>query len=179
MPAARDQAQEGRVEGLELRQRQEVGRDVSLQVIHGRKRQPPRGRQRLRRRETDEQRADQPGTLRDRDQIDLVELAFRLLERVLHDEVDQPYVMTRGDLRHDATEALVHELRGDHVRAHLSPAPDHRRAGVVAARLDPQDESHVAGGPAHAQPAFGTSASVPARVPGVRHITSASSPLSW
>ena len=68
---------------------------------------------------------------------------------------------------HDAAEAVVDALRGDDVRADLARGGDDRGAGVVAGRLERED--HVPG----------TSSSVPRNVAGVRHITIASSPLSW
>ena len=58
VPAAGDQAEEGRLERLGL---EEVGGDVALQVVDRDQRQPARGGDRLRRAEADEERADQPG----------------------------------------------------------------------------------------------------------------------
>ena len=60
-------------------------------------------------------------------------------ERVVDDGVDQLEVVARGDLRHDAAEAVVHALGGDDVGADLAVAGDDRRARVVARRLERQD----------------------------------------
>ena len=61
-------------------------------------------------------------------------------ERLVDHGVDQLEVVARGDLGHDAAEAGVHLLRGDHVRARSSPSrADERGAGVVAARLERED----------------------------------------
>ena len=70
VPAAREQAQERRVDGLGL---EEERGDVTVQVVDRRERKPQRPRERLRRRQPDEQRADQPGPLRDGDPLDPVE----------------------------------------------------------------------------------------------------------
>ena len=84
-------------------------------------------------------------------------------------------MVARGDLGHDSAEAIVLVLGGDHVGGeHAVGLPQHGRTGVVAARLERQDRAL-----AHGEPGLGTSASDPASVAGVRHITSASSPLSW
>ncbi len=61
---------------------------------------------------------------------------------------------------HDAAEAIVHPLRGDHVGADLTVGSDDRGTGVVAAGLDRED--HV----------------VSHGVPTARHMMIASSPLS-
>jgi len=83
-------------------------------------------------------------------------------------DVHELDVVPRGPLRHDAAEAPVHALGGHDVGQQLARARDDRGARVVARRLDGED---------HATP--GTSSSVPRSVAGVRHITIASSPLSW
>ena len=72
--AGRQQADERRLERLGL---EEVRGDVALQVVDRRQRQPARGREPLRRRDADQQRADQPRPLRDRDQLDVVERRAR------------------------------------------------------------------------------------------------------
>ena len=142
MPARREQAQERRLHRLRL----EVRRgDVALQVIDRRERQPPRGGQPLGGRDADEQRADEPGPLRDRDELDVVEPHAGAGERVVDDGVDELEVMARGDLRHHAAVAVVDALRGDDVRADLPRRRDDGRAGVVAARLEREDQSAPAG----------------------------------
>ena len=174
VPAARNQAQERRLErtvaGV-IAAEQEVRRDVALEVIDRRERQLAGGGERLRRGQADEQRADQARALRRRDQLDLLEADAGVAQRARDDHVDQLEVVARGDLRHDAAEARVRLLGGDHVRADRPIPVDHRRARVVAARLQREDR--------HTGPGFGTSSSEPCSVAGVRHITSASSPLSW
>ena len=117
----------------------------------------------------DEQRADQPRALRDRDERDVVERRAGPRERVVDHGVDELQVMARGDLRHDAAERVVHALRGDDVGQHLARGRHHRRARVVAGGLERED---------HTGEAFGTSSSEPRSVAGVRHMITASSPLS-
>jgi hypothetical protein len=88
--AARQQAHERRLEAVV----QEVRRHVSLQVIDGGQRQPPRRREAFRRRHPDQQRTDQPGTLRHRDQLGVVERRVRFLQREVHDRIDVLEVVT-------------------------------------------------------------------------------------
>ena len=142
---------------------------MPLQVVDGRQRQPARGGEALGRRDADEQRADEPGSLGHGDERDVVEAAPRQAQRVLDDRVDELEVMARRDLRHDAAEAIVDALRGDDRRQHLAGVRDDRGTGVVAGGLEREDQIGAA---------FGTSSSEPRSVPGVRHITTASSPLS-
>ncbi len=167
--AGRDQARERRLHRLG---RQEVRRDVALQVVDGRQREPAGGGEPLGGRDPDEQRPHESRALRHGDQVEVVEGGLRPGERVVDDGVDELEVVARGDLRHHAPEAVVHALGGDDVGQDLAVAGDDRRARVVARRLERED-------PAHRGDAFGTSSSVPRSVEGVRHITTASSPLSW
>jgi hypothetical protein len=70
VPPAGDQAQERRLEHAGL---EEGGGDVALEMVDRHERQPPRGRERLGGRDPDEQRADEPRALRDRDAVEFVE----------------------------------------------------------------------------------------------------------
>ena len=139
MPAAREQAEERRLErvGLEVERR-----DVTVQVVDRRERQPARPRERLRRGDADEQRADQPGPARDGDELDVVERRAGVAERLPHDRQDELQVPPRRDLGHDAAEPRVQvRLRGDDVGADLSVARDERGRRLVARRLDPEDHA--------------------------------------
>ena len=112
--AAREQAEERRLErvGLEVERR-----DVPVQVVDRRERKPPRPRERLRRGDADEQRADEARAARDADEVDVVERRVRLAERLPDDRQHELEVPPRRDLRHDAAEARVElGLRGDDVR---------------------------------------------------------------
>ena len=142
---------------------------MALQVVDGRQRQPARGGQALGGGDADQQRADQARALRDRDQLRVVERGAGAREGVVDDRVDELEVVAAGDLRHDAAVAVVDALGGDDVGADLAVAADHGGAGVVAGGLEREDHSGCA---------LGTSSSEPRRVAGVRHITTASSPLS-
>ncbi len=202
VPAAGDQAHERRLERLGLgalwlrvialgtrpaglgmrgvrRGDDEVGSDMALQMIDRRERQLLPCRERLGRGEPHQQRADQPRTLRSGDQSDVVKVDAGFGERLRDHQVDQLQMMAGGDLGHDAAVAVVHALRGDHVRARVSVRVEDRCAGVVAAALQGQDRPGLAVADAHAGPGLGTSSRCPRSVAGVRHITSASSPLSW
>ncbi len=96
---------------------------MALQVVDRRERQPPRGGQPLGGRHADQQRADEPWPLRDRDELDVVQPHPGAGERVVDDGVDELEVMARGDLRHHAAVAVVHALRGDDVGADLPRPP--------------------------------------------------------
>ena len=174
--AAGEQADERRLEDDARRPSetaQEVRRDVALEVVDRRERQAARGGDRLRGRDADEQRADEPRPLRDADERDVVERRAGAAQRVVDRGVGELEVVARGDLRHDAAVGVVDALRGDDVRQHVAVAGDDRRARVVAARLDREDEVHQTGA------GFGTSSKRPESVIGVRHMMTASSPLSW
>ena len=141
MAAARHEAEVGRLDRVVA---ERAGHHVPVQVVHRHERQPARGGERLRGRDADEQRADQPGSARDRDLLDVVEPRAGPLERVGGHRVDQLQVVARGDLRHHAAVARVQQpLRGDHVREDPAVVADDRGAGVVAARLDGEDHAVV------------------------------------
>ena len=144
---------------------------MAVQVVDGGQRQPPGRRQRLRGLHAHEQGADESRSLCDRHQVGVVQRGPGLGQRVVDHVVDQLEMVAGGDLGHHSAVAVVDALRGDDVGAHRPVRVDDRRAGVVAAGLQRED--------AHGGPGAGTSSSEPARVAGVRHITSASSPLSW
>jgi len=89
--AAREEAQERRLDGVRLEVQR---RHVPVQVVDRREREATRPRDRLRRREADEQRADEPGTLRHRDRLDVVERGMGVLERRSHDRRHELEVTT-------------------------------------------------------------------------------------
>ena len=165
-----DEAQERGREGL----RAQLGRgDVAAQVVDRRERQPARRGQRLGRLEPHEQGADEAGALGHGHQLGVVERGAGPRERVVDDGVDQLQVVAGGDLGDHAAEAVMDSLGGDDIGAHGAVGLDDRRAGVVAGRLDGQDQRPGS------STASGTSDRCPSSVAGVRHMMSASSPLSW
>ena len=92
-----------------------------MQMVDGDQRQALRPRERLRRGDADEQRADQPGPRRDGDRVDVGELDPGVAERLLDHRRDELEVAARRDLGHDAAEARVQlGLRGDDARADLA-----------------------------------------------------------
>ena len=158
MTAARDQAEERRLDRVGL---QVVRRDVTVEVIDRHQRLAVCRRQRLRRAQPDQQRADQPWALGDRDLVDLGEARAGLLERGGHHAVDQLQVVARGDLGDDSAVALVERsLGGDHVREDPRPVDD-GGAGVITRRFESEDQAIEA-------PSAASS-----------HMIRASSPLSW
>ena len=113
---------------------------MPLQVVDRDERDSARPRDRLGRREPDEQRADQPRPARDADPREIAELDARLVERGPQDRRDELEVTTRGDLRHDAAEVRVElGLRRDDRRQHLPVRRDDRGGGLVTGCLDAQN----------------------------------------
>ena len=131
--AARDQAEERRLDRIGL---EEVGRDVTVEVIDPDQRQPVRGGQRLCRAHADQQRPDQPGGRRDRDGVKIGKLSPGVREGPVDHGVDELEVVARGDLGDDASVALVEGgLRGNEVGENPGAVED-RGAGVVAGGLE-------------------------------------------
>ena len=118
MAAAREQAEERRLD----RVGREVERgDVPVQVVDRHEGQAARPGERLRRREADEQRPDEPRPPRHRDRLDVVQGRVRTIERLADDRRHELEVPPRGDLGDDAAEAGVQVgLGGDDER--ISPA---------------------------------------------------------
>ena len=73
---------------------------------------------------------------------DVVELRFRLDERLADDGRDQLQVPARRHLGHDPAVASVEiRLRGDHVRADAAVVSHERCRGLVARRLEAEDQA--------------------------------------
>ncbi len=117
--------------------------DVSLQVVDGEQRQVALPGDRLGRADADQQRADEPGPLRHRDRVDVVERRLRLFQRLFDDDPDRLHVVARGKFRHDPAERAVDvDLRGDDRRAHVGAVVDDRGGRLVAGGLDAEDPGH-------------------------------------
>ena len=101
MAAAGDEAEERRLERIGL---EEVGGDVTLQVVDRDQRQPARCGDRLRGADADQQGADQARAGRDRNRLDVVQRRSSLAQGGLDDRRRQLEVVARGDLGHDAAE---------------------------------------------------------------------------
>jgi len=101
-----------------------------------------------------------------KNQLVLVTIGYQYSprERIFEAVTDQVEVMPRGDFGHDPAVASVHALRGDHVGEDLARGRDDRRAGVVAARLQREDQPGALEVDAVSE---------------VRHMITASSPVSW
>ena len=135
--AAGEEAEERRLDGI----RPEIERrDVPVEVVDRDQRHAARPRDRLGRREADEQRADESGALRDGDCVHLRQGRVGFYERLPDDRKDELEVVPRGDLGHDAPVLRVQvRLRGDDRGEHLAFLADDRRRGLVAGGLDPED----------------------------------------
>ncbi len=138
MAAACQQAEERRLERIRL----EIERgDVAVEVVDRHERQPARPGDGLRRGEADEQRADQARALRHGYAVDVGEGCVGFRERLADHRRHELEVPPRRDLRHDPAVARVQlRLRRDDARPNLALVGDERRRGLVARRLDPEDQ---------------------------------------
>ncbi len=119
---------------------QPVGVDVRLQVIHAEKGQPARQRQRLARRQPDQQRSRQPRPIGRGDGVYRIPSHARLGEGGLQHGDNSLQLVARGDLWHDtAVLGVDARLRGDDVGVDDPPILDERDAGLVAGAFNRQD----------------------------------------
>ena len=117
--------------------------DVSGEVVHRHQRQAVGPGGRLGEGQADQERPDQPRSLRDGDGIEPVPGRPRGVERLLHHPADVAHVLPRGQFRHDpAPFAVDRHLRGDDVRAdrpgagRIARVADDGGRRLVARRLD-------------------------------------------
>ena len=91
----------------------------------------------------DQQRADQPRPLGDGDRVQLRQGAVGLRQRRTANGGDRFDLGARGQLRVDAAIGRVQlDLRGDHLRTHVTPVLDDRGRRLVAGGFDAEDEGH-------------------------------------
>jgi hypothetical protein len=109
-------------------------------MVDRRERKLARRGERLRARDSDEQRADEPRALGDRDGVDVVERGARPRERIVDDGREELQMVTRCDLGDDPAVAVMDSLGGDDVGEQLAAGADDGGARVVAARLDREDQ---------------------------------------
>jgi hypothetical protein len=83
---------------------------MRAQMVDRHELDPARPGQRLRRREADEERADEPGALRHADARHVPEAHARVVERGAHDRPDELEVPPRRHLGHDPAVARM-EIR--------------------------------------------------------------------
>ena len=126
----------------------EQGREeVALQVVHGKEGHAERVADRLAEREPDEKRPNQAGPAGRRDGADVGPVHARFLKRRGRHPGPVAEMFPRRRLRHHAAERTVDvELAGDHGRKHPALGVEHRAGGVVAGRLDAEDETLERGG---------------------------------
>ena len=113
---------------------------MGAKVVDGDERQAARPCDRLRRREPDEERADEARALCDAHLADIRERDVRVLERGADHRGDELEVPPRGDLRDDAAVTRVQiRLRGHDEESSSAVAGDDGGRRLVARRLDAQD----------------------------------------
>jgi hypothetical protein len=113
-------------------------------VVHRDERAAQRERERFRERHADQERPDQPRSLRHRNRIDVFELCPGGLERRPHDAADVADMLARRELGHHASPlAMDGRLRGHDIRADGPDAVlfgDDRRGRFVARGLDAEHQ---------------------------------------
>ena len=140
MPAGDEQRDRRVLERFAIEQ---VGADVSDEVVDGVERLVERDRERLGGADADHEGARETRPARHGDRVELGEAHLSFRERLLDCGAERLEVRSRGDLGHDAAVAgvLVHR-RGDDVREQRRAAHD-ADAGLVAARLDAEHQWRV------------------------------------
>ena len=135
----------------QLAMREHERLDVSGEMMHRHERQPARPGRGLCEGNTNQQRPDEAGTLRDRDGSNIVERRCRLREGFLDDAADIPDVLPGRELGNDAAPfPMDRGLGRDDVRANrprtlrLSGFGDDRRRRLVARCFDGQDVQETA-----------------------------------
>ena len=117
---------------------QEHGEQVPHEVIDAHERLAGRPCEALRGLNADEQRADEPGTIRHRHAVHVRQPHPGLRERRADDGAHVAQVISRRQLRDNAPVGSVHaHLRVDDVTEDAAVPVHERRAGLVARRLDP------------------------------------------
>ncbi len=120
------------------RQLQVDGEQMPVEMVHADDREVARPRERARRLDAGEKRADEPGALGHGDRVDGFQPSRRL-DGFPDDGEDRAEVRARGQLGDDAAIGRVEgDLGGDHVRQHVAFGRDDRRGGLVTGRLDAQ-----------------------------------------
>ena len=110
---------------------------MPLDVIDADERKPGRLRKALRAHQADQQRADQPGSARDRDTADISQFAIGLRHRALNNRHHRDHMIARGEFRDDsAIEPMDVVLIRDGAGANFSDAGafgfENRGRGIIA-----------------------------------------------
>ena len=158
---------------------EQVGADVTDEVVDGVERDAERGGEALRRADADHQGPGEARAARHGDRLQLVETHLCGPKRLDERRSERFEVGTGRDLGHDTAVAgvLVHR-RGDDVRQEARSAHD-PDARLIAARLDPE---HEGSGTAHSGPSAsidGMTAPESAGSPSSSRMTTASTPSGW
>ncbi len=115
-----------------------------MQMVDRDERQPACPGQGLCGRDANEQGADKTGSLRDGDEVHVVERGVGVVERPSNRRKQQLEMMARRDLRDDAAVPRVQlGLRGDDVGEEPAVLRDERRRGLVAGGLDSEDHAEA------------------------------------
>ena len=141
MPARDQQSQIGEVDRIG----QPGGEHMGFEMVDREEREVVRGGDRLAGHRADDDAADQPRPGGRRHPVERIEADPGILHGPRDHPVDRLQMRARGDLRHHpAIVAMGVELVAHHIGEDRAPVVDHRRRGLVAARLDPEDQAHPA-----------------------------------
>ncbi len=121
---------------------EEDGVNVAFKMVDGDERKILREGQRLGIGDADEQRAGETWAGGDSDGVKVAEADLRLLNRCTHDRNDGAEMLATGEFRDDSAVARVSgDLRCDDGRKRAGTALDDSSSGLVAGRLDGEDEA--------------------------------------
>jgi hypothetical protein len=119
---------------------------MGLEMVDADERDAPHERERLGRAQADEKRPHEPGPHRGGNRVDVTAVDAGLDEHLRDHRREQLHVGAARDLRHDAAEARVQvDLARDDRGEHRGATGDDRGRGLVARRLDAEDDGRVAG----------------------------------
>ena len=138
--AAGDEQREERIR-RRLVALEERGEEVAVQMVDRVERQAGRERERFRRGDADDEAADESRPGRDGDAVELAERDAGARQRVVDRRGEQRGVPAGGDLGHDPAVLRVElVLVGRDVREHAHAVAHDGGRGVVARRLDPEQQ---------------------------------------
>ena len=141
MPARDQQRQIGKLD----RVGQPGGEHMGFEMVDREEGEVVRGGDRLAGHRADDDAADQPRPGGRRHPVERIEADPGIRHGPRDHAVDGLQMRARGDLRHyPAIVAMGVELVAHHIGEDRAAVVDHRRRGLVAARLDTEDQAHSA-----------------------------------
>ena len=125
---------------VQVRVFQNIGGEVSFEMIHGDKRNASCVRQSLCKGQTYQQRTNEARPRGCGDQPDVAQLHVGLSERLVINRDYSFDMFAARNFRNNATELVMNSLREYDVRQHVSTVFNNRDRSLIARRFDPKDE---------------------------------------